>query len=306
MDGDGDIDVVGAARSGNSINWWENDGTGGSWSTQTIITAFTGDISVATADLDSDGDLDVAGAALTANEITWWENEGGQFGLETTDTAPTSLNAGLTDDLLAIDFTHNGITGDNNMELATIELLLEGSTGSFNPLTTAEAQAIIQNIHIYLDDGSTAFESGSDTLVTSVTQGSISLTAGVMAITLTDGDVNALLTQADGSKRFFVVVELDAGLEGDAARNGITQIRLTHITENSSTAQDTTNDGGLGMQFTANQTSGDVQLNDPTAVTLIDLGLEESAPSNGVWAIVGATAAGLLATFAAWRRRVTG
>jgi len=306
IDGDGDLDVIGSARYADDITWWENDGAGGGWTTETISDNFNGAISVIAGDIDGDGDLDVIGAASSADDITWWESQGGQFGLETADTAPASLNAGLTDDLLAIDFTHNGISGDNDMKLATIELRLEGLTSSFADMTTGEAQAIIQNIHIYLDDGSDAFEIGSDTLVTTTTQADFSVMSGIMTIPLSDDDSNAQLAQADGSKRFFVVVELDAGLEGDVARAGITQIRLTHITENSSTAEDTTNDGGLGMQFVANQASGDMQLNNPTAVTLIDLGLEETPESRGLWVAVTAALAGVLGTAAVWRRRLLG
>ncbi|MBS1260992.1 MAG: Thermophilic serine proteinase [Calditrichaeota bacterium] len=75
VDGDGDTDVLGAAREADEITWWENlDGIGESWSEHTVDGAFDGAYDVHAADVDGDGDTDVLGAAYYANEITWWEN----------------------------------------------------------------------------------------------------------------------------------------------------------------------------------------------------------------------------------------
>ena len=90
----------------------------------------------------------------------------GYSALPTTDTAPASLLEGQTDDLLDILATHNGRAGDTDLELVTLELFFEETAG--DPLSSAEANALIANLHIYLDDGSNTFESGSDTLVTTV------------------------------------------------------------------------------------------------------------------------------------------
>jgi len=78
VDGDGDQDVLGAARFGNAIVWWENsDGTGTVWTEHSIAVAFDGAVSVYAADIDGDGDLDVLGAAFNGNAIAWWENSDG-------------------------------------------------------------------------------------------------------------------------------------------------------------------------------------------------------------------------------------
>ncbi|MCK4506877.1 MAG: T9SS type A sorting domain-containing protein [Candidatus Aegiribacteria sp.] len=75
IDGDGDMDVLGTARSDDEITWWENtDGTGSSWIEHTIDTNYDGARSVYAADIDGDGYMDVLGAAVHADEITWWEN----------------------------------------------------------------------------------------------------------------------------------------------------------------------------------------------------------------------------------------
>ncbi|MCK5842002.1 MAG: VCBS repeat-containing protein, partial [Candidatus Sabulitectum sp.] len=81
VDGDDDVDVLGAAwGSGGAIKWWENiDGTGSAWTEHLVDGAFGGAYSVYATDVDGDGDVDVLGAAAGHNDITWWENS---------DTAP--------------------------------------------------------------------------------------------------------------------------------------------------------------------------------------------------------------------------
>ena len=78
MDGDGDMDVIGAANTAGDITWWENDGTPGSegdWIEHTIDSDFSNAGSIFSADVDGDGDIDVLGAAFGADDVTWWENK---------------------------------------------------------------------------------------------------------------------------------------------------------------------------------------------------------------------------------------
>ncbi len=78
VDGDGDDDVLGAARDDNDITWWENaEGTGLVWTQHAIDDQFDGAFNVSTVDMDEDGDLDVVGAAYDADDISWWENVNG-------------------------------------------------------------------------------------------------------------------------------------------------------------------------------------------------------------------------------------
>lgn len=78
VDGDGDMDILGAAYSLDDITWWRNDGGDPVvWTELTIAGHFNGASSVAGADLDADGDMDVIGAANDAGKIVWWSNEGG-------------------------------------------------------------------------------------------------------------------------------------------------------------------------------------------------------------------------------------
>jgi len=74
VDGDGDIDVLGAAYS-NKIHWWENlDGWGTSWFEHNVSNYFFQAAAVYAADVDGDGDMDILGAASDSDEIAWWEN----------------------------------------------------------------------------------------------------------------------------------------------------------------------------------------------------------------------------------------
>ena len=75
VDGDGDMDVLGAAFNANDITWWENDGSE-SFTKHTIDGDFNGAYSVYAADVDGDGDMDVLGAAYYDDDITWWEQQG--------------------------------------------------------------------------------------------------------------------------------------------------------------------------------------------------------------------------------------
>jgi hypothetical protein len=78
VDGDGDMDVLGAANVADDIAWWENtNGAGTAWTERTVDASFDGAYDVYAADVDGDGDLDVLGAAAIANDITWWENTNG-------------------------------------------------------------------------------------------------------------------------------------------------------------------------------------------------------------------------------------
>lgn len=77
VDGDGDLDVLGASLTADALRWWENDGASlPSWTEHSITASFDGAHDVCAADLDRDGDVDVVAVAYHANEVAWWENDG--------------------------------------------------------------------------------------------------------------------------------------------------------------------------------------------------------------------------------------
>lgn len=78
VDGDGDLDILGAAINIDMISWWENvDGSGNEWTEHVVTSTFDGAHSVCAADIDNDGDMDILGAARNAHDIFWWENLNG-------------------------------------------------------------------------------------------------------------------------------------------------------------------------------------------------------------------------------------
>ncbi len=78
MDGDGDIDALGAWSSRDYITWWENDnGVGTMWTEHIVDGDFDGAYSALATDIDGDGDIDVVAAAWVSDTIAWWENVDG-------------------------------------------------------------------------------------------------------------------------------------------------------------------------------------------------------------------------------------
>src|SRR5262245_24608054 len=77
VDRDGDLDVVTAEYSIDTVAWYENKG--GSplvWIKHVIDAGAMGPITVACADFDGDGDIDVVSANFNDEGIAWYENRG--------------------------------------------------------------------------------------------------------------------------------------------------------------------------------------------------------------------------------------
>jgi len=75
MDGDGDIDIVGSARFGSRVAWWENDG-GLNFTEHLISSSAALAMGIYLTDLDSDGDTDVVATHQDGDEVAWYENDG--------------------------------------------------------------------------------------------------------------------------------------------------------------------------------------------------------------------------------------
>ena len=248
VDGDGDLDVLGAAVVDDDIAWWEN---GNSWAETTIDGYFDGASSVYAADVDGDGDLDVLGAAYEADDIAWWENIGGSAGYTVADTAPIELGNSDKDDLLKLKVEHNGISGDNDLEINKWNILFEETDA--DPLTTTEANNIIENLYVYLDDGDGGYDA-EDTLV--ITVASLSLTDGVQTIIFADGDGNLQITQAAGSKTYFVVVEMTSNAESQ----GIASLRVTFDPDADTLNEDRTEDTSVSVADSVETNTGDIPI----------------------------------------------
>ncbi len=77
IDGDGDIDLAGAALTSNEITWWRNDGNSPiEWTEITINSNFIYSHKVHITDVDLDGNPDILGTAYSSG-VSWWRNDGG-------------------------------------------------------------------------------------------------------------------------------------------------------------------------------------------------------------------------------------
>jgi len=226
VDVDGDPDILAASRDDDTLRWFENNGNSPPTFTEHVIaTDATFAQSIVGADLDGDGDPDTLASTLLAYKVAWYENCGGQFGLETTDTAPSELLEGTQDDLLAIEVVHNGRGEDSGLGLLTLELLFEESAGI--TLSTEEANAVIEALQIYLDDGSGTFEAANDLLVGQ--EFFITLVDGRYTFDAGSGNLD-FQVPTQGSATYFVAVELTE----DARSQSPNQFRVTHLTSRQS------------------------------------------------------------------------
>lgn len=250
LDLDGDTDVTGAAQNDNTVVWFENgDGTGQTWVTHVLSSSVPEAVAVQVADVDSDGQKDILSAANAGNLVQWWGNRGGQFSLPTEDTSPEAIPEGATVSLMTLTFTHNGRVTDSNIELAALEFLFEEVPG--NTMGGPEANALIENFHVYLDDGSGVFEEDQDTVV--VTVGTLVLFSGFSTISLPEDEPNVQL-EAGETKTYFVVVELTP----DAGSQDPNTLYLTHLTNHpsqNSSAEDVAAQIPLLMAYAPNVSS---------------------------------------------------
>jgi hypothetical protein len=78
IDGDGDIDIIGASMYDNDIAWWRNDGGNPTIWTKFIICDNCQSVrSANAADIDGDSDLDIIGGCFSSNKVIWLRNDGG-------------------------------------------------------------------------------------------------------------------------------------------------------------------------------------------------------------------------------------
>jgi hypothetical protein len=78
IDGDGDLDVVGAAYMSNEIAVWFNDlNQQGTWTKQTVDANCYGALGACAVDLDRDRRVDILGTSDQGDDVLWWINNGG-------------------------------------------------------------------------------------------------------------------------------------------------------------------------------------------------------------------------------------
>ena len=147
IDNDGNIDVVTAARGGNRIVWWENDGGSPPTFTEHVISASAdGPLGLVAADLDGDGDVDVLYSEFDDDEIVWAESDGGSP--PTWDVHIISANANGATPVAAADVNGDGLIDVLSGSVFDLKLAWYESDGGSPPVFT---ERIISTAHDWRD-----------------------------------------------------------------------------------------------------------------------------------------------------------
>jgi len=279
LDNDGDLDIVSSSNSGEDyeVIAWQNDGTpfSGLWTQYDVGASTDHVLAVAVGDLDNDGDLDIASGSYSSEdyEIIAWKNIGGSTTLDVTDTSPAEILDGTEDDMLQVVFYHNGIAADRDLELNQWDLDVLQSNCA-DPLSSAEANAIIDNLRVRLDDGDDVFETdGSDALVTGGDIDTLSLTGGVQTITFSDGDTDVQLDQDVTPNRTYWISVLTTS---DASSQTPSGFCLNFDPDADALVEGKTPDFGVSQQDTSRTNA-----NAGTVPTGVELASFSAAPQGG-------------------------
>lgn len=232
LNADGNPDIVSAwltpigVSTGSRVAWYQNQGAGNfgdPTSNESVVSTNGYDaISVATADFNLDGTLDIVATWQSSNKVSVFLNRGGQIAFASADTAPSTIAEAQRDDLLRIAVSSRGLAGDDNAQLATLKLLFEKSPGV--PMTTAEANALIENLYIYADtNNSGTFEPAIDKLVGSVFY--LTLVSGNLTVPMAFCDSPSTQIAPGATRNYFVVAQMSAS----ASTQNPNAFRVTHV-----------------------------------------------------------------------------
>ncbi len=256
LDEDGDPDLLVASPGGDGVVWHENQGDGLTW-TPHVVGNDTGVQSVLSSDLDGDGSPDLVAVSPGSGTLALHRNRGGQYRLITTNTAPAAPVEGEVDALLRIRVEHLGRPLDSPLQLASLALLLDDGQG--NLLDEAQAASLLQNLEIYLDDGSGMFEVDRDTPLATV--GPVGALGEQQAVFVPD---DPLAQVSYGLPQdFFVVARFAVGAAGQTPNT----LRVTHRVSAAVGTQDLTLIIPLSQEISPDVASGTVVIaveTDPT------------------------------------------
>ena len=250
LDLDGDLDLI-VGITGSADTAWSGDGDGtftqvtmSGWASANTDAAVLGDF-------DNDGDQDLV-SVYSSGIDEFFRNSGGSVGYTVTDSDPGEMGNSDEDDVLIIKVEHNGIPDDNDLEVEKWSFLFEETDG--DPLTTAEAQSIFNNLYVYVDDGDNNYDAG-DTLSFTIASASISLSSGVQEFDFAEGS-NFQISQATGSKTYLLVIEM----KSDAEDSGIGTFRVTFDPDADSLNEDRTEDTSVSVADSSETNTGNVPI----------------------------------------------
>ena len=132
VDGDGDLDLVGAFEVGGRIDYWGNAAGGAFWTDNPVAT-LPSPVALATEDFDGDGDRDVLAASSSPGSVAWFANPGNGQGTWVGTTLDTLAGPSAVD---AADVDGDGdpdalVAADGAGAVGWIEnLLADGSSWS--------------------------------------------------------------------------------------------------------------------------------------------------------------------------------
>ncbi len=232
LDADGDMDILAAAAYDSKVVWFENDGAANpSFALRTISLDTPGVRSAIAADLDNDGDLDVAAASFANDRINWFPNRGGQFGLPTFDLAPGAASAGDRDvPVLRIDAHHLGRAGDASLELSSFKVRFVSGFGI--GLGNSAANALVDRLFVYRDDGDSAFDPESDPIISTIAN--LDLNNGVQEVSFLSGDANVEVSSGN-TQSYFLAVDIADGADQQTPNN----FRIIHTPFSLDASEDT-------------------------------------------------------------------
>ncbi|NQT62408.1 MAG: VCBS repeat-containing protein, partial [Candidatus Marinimicrobia bacterium] len=205
MDGDGDMDVMGAANRGDDITWWENNGSQ-TFSKHDITNTFTDPTAVYAADVDSDGDIDVLGTAGYDDEITWWENNGSESFTEHTVASFNGASSVYVADVdgdgdkdvlgagqYADDITWWGNDGSESFTEHTIAASFDGPQSVYATDMDGDGDMDVLGAAIAADDITWWENDGSESFTEHTIAASFDGAISVYAIDVdSDGDIDVL------------------------------------------------------------------------------------------------------------------
>ena len=142
MDGDGDIDVIGAALGADDITWWENTaGDGSAWTEHLIDGNFDGARAVYAADVDGDGYLEVLAAGSQCDDIAvynlhWWDvSATARISVSPDNDDPTAEDDDGTIAKPTTTYTTGVLITDPDTDYADLVVTFTGSPSATGTLT---------------------------------------------------------------------------------------------------------------------------------------------------------------------------
>ena len=220
LDGDGDLDVLFAAASTDTVAWHENVDGAGTFGPERVLTAEAdGPYAAFAADIDGDGDLDVVACANNADQVLWFENVdgGGAFGppqviSATADRARSVFAADLDGDgdvdVASASYGDGAISWYENNP--TVPHAISADEGGANAVVAADldgdgnldvlsAAASAGRVAWFRNDGSGAF--GARQNVTEAASGAVAVRAADLD---GDGHLDVLVaSQGDDTVAWF-------------------------------------------------------------------------------------------------------